>query len=259
MKTILEILKEIDISRLISYYIYEYQLNYLDISMLRLGSSTYNEIIFKEKNGLKNGIMKMIETTPSDNPKTLVLYGMYGVASGQNRFDIYKEPAYSFCDIEEIKKDIEDAPDYSIDFSPMKDILGYYVADTDLTQTHLYEAIASCLHEAFIHGIFEKDRTKNIQNLIKKLDAGMKNMEDAVSLEELEKKLESDDDSQSYGKSSGKKDTYQFLLNESRKRRKKLYDEELEADERKLMESAYDFFRKYRAKERKKILDSLNK
>ena len=236
MKTIQECLREADEKELIGSYRYKYQLDYIDVQMLNLENVTYAEIKKRETEALSKaiGIMRTLPLTATDDP--LVLYALREIQAGENHLSVNEKTCFSFCRLKEIKENPGDAKDYDVSFTPWSQSLAYLVSDAPLTQVNLCEALSTYLREALMFGMTPEKQSEGTERMINALNKAEEEAEEGkwCSLEETEESI--------FGKE---------LICERRRTR----SAEAEEDLRRISESAYKFYLKYREEERRKIFE----
>ena len=238
LKTIQEVLKEMDVERLASTFAFRRPLGPIDVMMLGLENSTFREVEKMEKERIRKAVSEMLSLNAEKNESPLVLYAQYGVEGGENRLDLHEKTTFSFCSPTEIKEDLEEAPDYDVSMTRWETSVGYLVSDSPLTQENLYEAISEYMREALLFGDSPESQKSGAENLMRKLKEAEKDMENGrfYSFDEMREELFGAEDVE---------------------RRQALYDPEREEDEASLCSAAFAFFKKYRAKERMRILESV--
>lgn len=238
LKTIQEVLRDMDVERLASLAVFRRPLGPVDVRMLGLENSTFMEAENAEKERIRKAVSRMLELKTDGSKNPLVLYAQYGIEGGDNRFDIHEKTTFSFCSPSEIKQDAEDAPDYDVSMTPWEESAGYLVSNSPLTQENLYEAISEYLHEALVFGDSPETQRNGAENLMRKLREAEKDIEE--------------------GRIHTFDEIREDILGESGfGRREELFDSEREEDERSLAEAAYGFFKKYRTKERLRIIEQI--
>ena len=58
--------------------------------------------------------------------------------------------------------DLSEVEHYAYEFTPQEEALGYFVADTKLTQDHLYDVVVSFLYEVSFFGYEQEDREEKL-------------------------------------------------------------------------------------------------
>lgn len=239
MKTVQEILKESNIENIINDYQYRHQLDYLDLHILNLEDRTFNSIKEKEKDILREAIKEMCSISIKNTNEKVILYGVYDIKSGQNHFDLYLEPSFTFCKLGEIQEDIKNAKDYDISLSPWENSLGVLVSESPLTQYYLTDALADFVYEITRFGYTKINQELGREKLLTKLNDALEKEDKVYSLDEVEEELFS-------------------KIDEERKNlRKELKNKKREEEFNELSNLVYEYWLKYREVERKFILENI--
>lgn len=190
MKTIQEYLKVCNRKEIIESYIYKYVFTQ-DLMNKKNKKITIGEVIEKYEDILNKYIDKLISINVKlDDSETWILLTTHA-ANIFNDDDL----AHLLISKNELfyTKKLEDIDTYGYEFSDFEEILGYYVADTYLTQYYLTDLIVTFLYESswtgFNHEDLEKEK-KNFEDAIKEIDIQEGNFENYKSIDEFYKELE---------------------------------------------------------------------
>ena len=169
MKTIQEHLRVADRKRLLDSLAYD---EICDTRLLlELKDLTIEEIQGSCKDFMNRLIdhLLSIETVPSDH---LVLY-LCDMATDEGQYD----KSLNLIDLNKLRKDIN-ASNSSCNFKAWEESLGFLVADTKLTQDYIIDLLSLFLHEITFFGTDKESRQNKIDEVVSKLDIGMKNIKE---------------------------------------------------------------------------------
>ncbi len=163
MKTIQQVLKELDIEEVIDYYFATYPIDLFKNLGEEWEDKTVAECKAYKRNKLKAMIERLVSMTPNPNvEKESVLFVSRIVDDVVSReFDV------SLVDIDELLEtdDVFSISTYAYEFERQEDTLGYYVADTALTQNNLLGVAVSYLYEVSFFGYEQEDLEEERQVL----------------------------------------------------------------------------------------------
>lgn len=240
MKTIREALREANLDELKKSYSFKHHPDYLTVRLSDASDKSYDEIREAMERSFEKTVEEMREIPISDDGRRLVLYASYGVRSGQNSFDLYSEPAFLFFDPKEAETDVEGASDYDVSFTPWERSLGFFVADVPLTKKFLKDALVDYVREATSFGSTNEHH-----------EAGTRRIE--RELEESERDVRE-------GRTYSQEEVEEFMFGkEVAERRRRERDLEMETAVAELNEASYAFFKRFRTRERKRILETIRK
>nr|WP_297767221.1 DUF6557 family protein [uncultured Butyrivibrio sp.] len=163
MKTIQQILKELDIEEVIDYYFATYPVDLFKDLGEEWEDMTVAECKTYERHKIKAMIERLVNMTPNPNvEKESVLFVSRIVDDVASR-----ELDVSLVDIDELLEtdDVFSISTYAYEFERQEDTLGYYVADTALTQNNLLEVAVSYLYEVSFFGYEQEDLEEERQVL----------------------------------------------------------------------------------------------
>ena len=182
MKTIQEYLKECNREKIINTYIFKHVFGHQMMSE-KYKNITCGEIAEKYKTELNNYIDRLLGISPKKEEETWILMVVHATETEYNsdiRFllvkqsDVLKEPLDEF---------ITPYGYFNLEF---EEILGFYVADTYLTQYYLEDLIVDFLYESSWTGF----KHEQLQEMTDSLNEGMEEEGELYTIEELEKELE---------------------------------------------------------------------
>lgn len=189
MKTIQEYLRNCDRKEIINMYIYKYAFT-SELINKKYENITCGEIIKKYKKILNDYIDKLISIKPNvDNKEKWILLSthVYGEFNDNIQHLLIKKSDLLSND------DLESLQSYAYNLSPFEDILGFYVADTYLTQYEINDLLVDFLYESSWTG-FEQENLKQIvddlEESIREIDKNKKDSKSLYSVEEVFKELE---------------------------------------------------------------------
>lgn len=159
MKTIQEYLKTCNKDNIAQIFFSNYILGD-DITLLELKNITISEIEAGIYNKVKELIERLINTNPSvDDPH--ILLAVHSTEPTDIRAMLVNQ--------QEVLED-EDAASYSYEFCEFEEVVGYYVADTYLTQHYIEEVIADFLFHVSVTG-FDHE---HLQSSIERIEASLR-------------------------------------------------------------------------------------
>lgn len=172
MKTIQQTLKELDIEEVIDYYFATYPIELFKDLDQKWDNKTVAECKEHGRSEIRRLIERLINMEPNPNvSKKSILYASKIISEGRSHHVVE-----GLVDVEELLKaeDVSDVESYGYEFEWQEDTLGYYVADTALTQNNLLEIVVSYLFEVSFFGIDQE----HIEEEKQLLDEAFKQCED---------------------------------------------------------------------------------
>ena len=160
MKTVQECLREMDMEELLdSYLTIPFIRNEMTEVMKRKENATGKEIWNMFRNKITEYIEYMRNTPIEPSEEESVLY-VYEVPEGSIREHLW----HGLVHISELKEKGVQAEDYSYILCSHKQVAGFLVADTKLTQDNLPALMRDVLYEASFYGYTEKEIEEEMQN-----------------------------------------------------------------------------------------------
>lgn len=158
MKTVQEYFRELNEESLIRYYLYKYPINLDEIENEDLTVKAAKELIWDK---LRKYIERLrnIDTEKSKDGEDCILFYHKKMENG------FPDDTSSLVYLNELMEKEEEADIYDYIFTRHAEILGFYVADTEMTQEHMIPLLTDVMHTASIFG-FEQER---LQDEVKKL------------------------------------------------------------------------------------------
>ena len=160
MKTVQECLQELDIEDLTDSYLAIPYVRREMTELMRKESTMTGKIIW---NLFRNKILEYIgymRTTPLETSEDPTILYVYEVLEGDVRDKYWHGLAY----LSELKDKGVEAEDYSYTLCTHKQVAGFMVADTKLTQENLLTLMTDVLYEASFNGYTEEDVAKEIRD-----------------------------------------------------------------------------------------------
>ena len=159
MKTAQEVLRELDTERLIGTYLYGHPIDYDDRREkldLKIGfvHNRYKDTLRQYINRLRT-----ISIVPPEDGQKYILYVSRCVKDG------ISSEATGLILAEELLEKGADCADYGFEFNWQAEIMGFLVADTPLTQRHLYSLMADVMYEAAFFGFEQEALQEEIDTL----------------------------------------------------------------------------------------------
>ena len=153
MKTVQECLREMDMEELLdSYLTIPFIRNEMTEVMKKKENATGKEIWNMFRNKITEYIEYMRNTPIEPSEEESVLY-VYEVPEGSIREHLW----HGLVHISELKEKGVQAEDYSYTLCSHKQVAGFLVADTKLTQDNLPALMRDVLYEASFYGYTEKE------------------------------------------------------------------------------------------------------
>lgn len=173
MKTIQQTLKELDTEKVINYYFAKYPVNLFKNIGEKWDGYTVAECKAKMHDTVKGLIERVINTKPNPSlEKESILFAYKCIGD-----ELCEDIDMGLLDIDDLLKadDVSEVKIYAYYYERLEDTVGYYVADTTLTQNNLLDIVTSFLYETSFFG-FEQE---NLEKERKHLDDALKECEDA--------------------------------------------------------------------------------
>ena len=156
MKTVQECLREFDMDELLNAYLaIPFIRNEMTEVMKKKDAVTGKEIWSLFRDRIRKYIEYMRNTPIEQSQEKAVLY-VYEVLEGSIRDRFWHGLVY----ISELKDKGIDAEDYSYTLCPHRQVAGFYVADTKLTQDNLLLLMTDVLYESSFYGYTEEELEK---------------------------------------------------------------------------------------------------
>lgn len=224
MRTVQEILRELDVDKLIDEYLYKDPIDYESFANKENGSWEINEVRSRCHNRIREFIerLKTLQITPPEDGHTSIFLTYNHIKDG------FDEPMFDLIHLDELMGNAERIEGYAYEFQHQSEIVGYLVAETELTEHYIYELMADVLFEASFFGYEEEHLEEERQSL----DKAIKEMEDIKA-----------------GKAEGRMHTIEDLLGDH-------FDPE-DDTEKDLRQKAYEASHKYSEYSRNRELEKV--
>ena len=184
MKTVQETLREMDKEELMRQFFYEHPSkldNFDDDLTIAQAKERANKVIGKYIERLET-----MEVKPNDRQMIFYMYEYLGSYKlDQNR---------GLCTVADLQEKGVEAPNYGIEYTPQEEIMGYWVADTEMTQYYLNDLIVEIIWDASFFGVKQEklpEAIKELEEADKEIDEGLE--ESFNSYEEFEDFLYGDE------------------------------------------------------------------
>ena len=178
MKTVQETLREMDKKELLRKFFYEHP-NKLD-------SFDDDLTIAQAKERANIERLETMEVKPNDRQMIFYMYEYLGSYKlDQNR---------GLCTVADLQEKGVEAPNYGIEYTPQEEIMGYWVADTEMTQYYLNDLMVEIMWDASFFGVKQEklpEAIKELEEANKEIDEGLE--ESFNSYEEFEDFLYGDE------------------------------------------------------------------
>lgn len=159
MKTVQECLREFDMEELLNAYLaIPFIRNEMTEVMKKKDAVTGKEIWNLFRDRIRKYIEYMRNTPIEQSQEKAVLY-VYEVLEGSIRDRFWHGLVY----ISELKDKGIDVEDYSYTLCPHRQVAGFLVADTKLTQDNLLLLMTDVLYESSFYGYTEEELEKEVQ------------------------------------------------------------------------------------------------
>ena len=179
MQTIQEVIKGLDRKRIEGGYFYEHSPQFWElrpddkrtVAEIKMTAS-------KNFQAFLDRLCSMQVKQPEDG-KIRILYAHKEIWDTAWYGDI----AVSLIRADELLKteDLSELSSYAYEFTPQEEALGFFVADTKLTQNHLYDVAVSFLHEMSFFGYEQEDREEKLNEILESAKDAEEHPENLVS------------------------------------------------------------------------------
>ena len=184
MKTVQETLREMDKEELMRQFFYEHPSkldNFDDDLTIAQAKERANKVIEKYIERLET-----MEVKPNDRQMILYMYEYLGS---------YKLNQYrGLSTVADLQEKGVEAPNYGIEYTSQEEIMGYWVADTEMTQYYHNDLMIEILWDASFFGVKQEklpEAIKELEEANKEIDEGLE--ESFNSYEEFEDFLYGDE------------------------------------------------------------------
>ena len=184
MKTVQETLREMDKEELMRQFLYKHPSkleNFDDDMTIVQAKKRAKEVITKYIERLENMAVK-------PNDEQMIFY-MYEYLSSYNL-----KQNRGLSTLGDLREKGVEAPNYGIEYTPQEETMGYWIADTEMTQYYLNDLMVEILWDASFFGVEQEklpEANKELEEANKEIDEGLE--ESFSSYEEFEDFLYGDD------------------------------------------------------------------
>ena len=184
MKTVQETLREMDKEELMRQFFYEHPSkldNFDDDLTIAQAKERANKVIGKYIERLET-----MEVKPNDRQMIFYMYEYLGS---------YKLNQYrGLSTVADLQEKGVEAPNYGIEYTSQEEVMGYWVADTEMTQYYLNDLMVEIMWDASFFGVKQEklpEAIKELEEADKEIDEGLE--ESFNSYEEFEDFLYGDE------------------------------------------------------------------
>lgn len=184
MKTVQETLREMNKKELLRKFFYEHpnKLDSFDDDLtIAQAKERANKVVGKYIERLET-----MEAKPNDRQMIFYMYEYLGS---------YKLNQYrGLSTVADLQEKGVEAPNYGIEYTPQEEVMGYWVADTEMTQYYLNDLMVEIMWDASFFGVKQEklpEAIKELEEANKEIDEGLE--ESFNSYEEFEDFLYGDE------------------------------------------------------------------
>lgn len=188
MQTVQEAFRKAKKDDLVEQYLVTYpiQINdFDDETTIGEAKATARKTIAEYVDRLRN-----LATKPSHDGQTWLFYAYHYPK------DWITEPDFSLVPLNELRQKGIDTPSYGFEFTEQAEVMGYYIADSQLTKHYLEDLLVYIMYEASFFGLKQEhlqDELDNLEQATKEIDDGegqtmtMEDFEREIGLEDLDR------------------------------------------------------------------------
>lgn len=180
MKTVQEVLRDLDMKRLLDTYVNEHPIPNYELQAMDIPASE----IFKRHKDLYRQFVERLRSMkiqpPEDGHQGILFVSRY-------LKDYMEENVYELIHADGLLEKGVECESYAYEFTPQAEILGFLVADNPFTQANLYDLMSDVLHEASFFGFQQEALDEELERL-KEAEAQAKAGE-GITVEQLEQDL----------------------------------------------------------------------
>lgn len=179
MKNVQTYLRELDIQKLIRTYFEMHPIEYYYLYK-KHPETTIKRIVEVHHKNLFDFIQKLKEMPVSkpENAPECLLYVIRSLSDDDNEM-------YRMMHMEDLLHSDSDFTDYAFEITPQSEIIGFWVADTPLTQKNIYELISSTLFSACFFGTEQEGIDEFIQSLEQAANEGASAPSSKISADKM--------------------------------------------------------------------------
>ena len=178
LKTVQEVLCELDMEKLISTYRWHFPIGYEE--HLELLDMTVREIQERVKQGLRLFVERLRTLTvvaPEEGKKGL-LFAHRIMKNGRH------DRAFELVFMDELLRDGVKCQHYAYEFTEQEVIIGFRVANTSLTQCYIYELVADVMHKASFFGFSQEALPTELEKIKQSCEESQESATKGIPFEE---------------------------------------------------------------------------
>lgn len=181
MKTVQEVLRETDKEELVERYLNEYPISLQDFDDdVTIGDAKqYARLLI----GNYIERLRTLKTKPSDDNCIWIFYVYHYEKDG------VEEPSFNLTSLNELRDKGIKAASYAVEWTEQAEILGYYIAENELTNYYLTDLLVDILYEASFFGIEQEDLPKEKRELDQAIEEVESGDTKTVTYDEMVKEL----------------------------------------------------------------------
>lgn len=187
MKTVQQVLQELDSDKLIDTYLRDNPIEYDRIE--KLLDRTVRDIRDAVRDNLHSYINRLCEmqiTEPEDGHQG-VLYAHRTMKEG------FPSEAFNLVHLDELLDHGAECENNAYEFTPQSEIMGFWIADSLMTQRYIYDLMADVLEEASFFGFEQEDLPAQKNKLMDSLEEVRNGTAECLSWEAVKAELETGD------------------------------------------------------------------
>lgn len=163
MKTVQEVLRELDTEKLLETYVNNHPIEFYELKTLNLLTCEVYER-YKEEYRQYLERLRTIEIAPEKDSRRSILF----VSRCIN--DDYTSNEYNLVYLDELLEKGVECERYGFMFTTQAEIMGFLVADTPLTQENIYELMVYVMNEAAFFGFEQEWLAEELDSLNKSME-----------------------------------------------------------------------------------------
>lgn len=178
LKTVQEVLCELDTEKLIGTYRWHFPIGYEEHPELL--DMTVREIQERVRQGLRL-FVERLQTLPVQSPedgKQGLLFAHRIMKGGSH------DRTFELIFIDELLRDGVKCQGYAYEFTEQAVIMGFQVANTPLTQRYIYELVADVMHTASFFGFSQEDLPRELEKLKQSYEESQESATKGIPFEE---------------------------------------------------------------------------
>lgn len=187
MRTVQQVLKELDADRLIDTYLRDNPIEYTQNDNLL--DRTVRDIRDTVRGNLHRYINRLreMQVTEPEEGQQGILYAHRALKEG------FSSQAFNLVHLDELLDRGAECENYAYEFTPQSEIMGFWIADSPMTQRYIYDLMADVLAEASFFGFEQEDLPAQKAKLMDSLEEVRNGTAECLSWEEVKAELETGD------------------------------------------------------------------